>query len=158
MIRDARTTFASALNVFANTGTAVIGNYIDRSIAPNVDQARLYLAIFCTTTFVAAGAGTVQFDLITSAATGGSSPNIHIASPLYATATVASVAPLTAGSVVLIAELPRGSGVIGLGAYLRYMMMQVVTAGNNTSAGAISAFLSLETGFTNLSGYPAAVQ
>lgn len=156
MIRDARTTFASAVSVAAGAGTAVFGNYIDRSITPNVDQARLYLVIFCTTTFVAAGAGTVQFDLISSAATTGSSPNIHIASPLYATATVASVAPLTAGSPILMAELPRGSGIVGLGAYLRYLMMQTVTASNTTSAGSVSAFLSLETGFW--ANYPNASQ
>ena len=159
MIRDARTTFATAVSVAAAAGTAVIGNYIDRTITPNVDQARLYLVIFCTTAIITGGsAGTVQIDLITSAATSGSSPNIHIASPLYATATTASVAPLTAGSLILIAELPRGSGIVGLGAYLRYMMLQVVTATTTTTAGAISAFLSLETGFTNLTGYPEASQ
>jgi hypothetical protein len=59
---------------------------------------------------------------------------------------------------MLIAELPRGSGVVGLGTYLRYMMIQVVTATTTTTAGAISAFLSLETGYTNLTGYPEASQ
>ena len=147
MIRDARTTFASAVSVAASAGTAVIGNYIDRTITPNVDQARLYLVIFCTTAIITGGsAGTVQIDLITSAATAGTSPNIHIASPLWVTGS-ASVAPLTIGSLMLMAELPRGSGIVGLGAYLRYMMIQVVTATTTTTAGAISAFLSLETGF-----------
>ena len=147
MIRDARTTFASAVSVAASAGTAVIGNYIDRTITPNVDQARLYLVIFCTTAIITGGsAGTVQIDLITSAATAGTSPNIHIASPLWVTGS-ASVAPLTLGSLMLLAELPRGSGIVGLGAYLRYMMIQVVTATTTTTAGAISAFLSLETGF-----------
>jgi len=147
MIRDARTTFASAVSVAAGAGTAVFGNYIDRTTTPNFDQARLYLQIWCTTTFVAAGAGTVQFDLISSAATSGTSPDIHIQTPLFATATVASVAPLTAGSVIWIAELPRGSGILGIGAYLRYIMMQCVTASNTTSAGSVSAFLSLEAGY-----------
>jgi len=147
MIRDARTTFASAVSVAASAGTAVIGNYIDRTITPNVDQARLYLVIFCTTAIITGGsAGTVQIDLITSAATAGTSPNIHIASPIWVTGS-ASVAPLTLGSLMLLAELPRGSGIVGLGAYLRYMMIQVVTATTTTTAGAISAFLSLETGF-----------
>lgn len=158
MIRDARTTFASAVSVAAAAGTAVIGNYIDRTTSPNVDQARLYLVVFCTTAIITGGsAGTVQVDLITSAATSGTSPNIHITSPLWVTGS-ASVAPLTAGSLMLIAELPRGSGVVGLGTYLRYMMIQVVTATTTTTAGAISAFLSLETGFTNLTGYPEASQ
>ena len=147
MIRDARTTFASAVSVAASAGTAVIGNYIDRTITPNVDQARLYLVIFCTTAIITGGsAGTVQIDLITSAATAGTSPNIHITSPIWVTGS-ASVAPLTLGSLMLLAELPRGSGIVGLGAYLRYMMIQVVTATTTTTAGAISAFLSLETGF-----------
>jgi len=147
MIRDARTTFASAVSVAASAGTAVIGNYIDRTITPNVDQARLYLVIFCTTAIITGGsAGTVQIDLITSAATAGTSPNIHIASPIWVTGS-ASVAPLTLGSLMLLAELPRGSGIVGLGAYLRYMMIQVVTATTTTTAGAVSAFLSLETGF-----------
>jgi hypothetical protein len=147
MIRDARTTFASAVSVAAVAGTAVFGNYIDRTTTPNFDQARLYLQIWCTTTFVAAGAGTVQFDLISSAATSGSSPNLHIQSPLFATATVASVAPLVAGDPILMAEVPRGSGIVGIATYLRYIMMQCVTATNTTSAGSVSAFLSLETGY-----------
>ena len=156
MIRDARTTFASAVSVAAAAGTAVFGNYIDRTTTPNVDQARLYLVIFCTTAIITGGsAGTVQLDLISSAATSGSSPNIHISSPLWATGT-ASVAPLTIGSLMLIQELPRGSGVVGLGAYLRYVMMQCVTATTTTTAGAVSAFLTLETGFW--ANYPNASQ
>lgn len=158
MIRDARATFATAVSVAAGAGTAVIGNYIDRTTTSNVDQARLYLIVFCTTAIITGGsAGTVQVDLITSAATAGTSPNIHIASPAWVTGS-ASVAPLTLGSLMLMAELPRGSGIVGLGAYLRYMMIQVVTATTTTTAGAISAFLSLETGFTNLTGYPNATQ
>ena len=158
MIRDARTTFATATSVAFTATTTVIGNYIDRGSTPNVDQARLYLVAFCTTAIITGGsAGTFQLDLITSAATAGTSPNIHIASPLWVTGS-ASVAPLTAGSLMLIAELPRGSGIVGLGAYLRYMMLQVVIATTTVTAGAISAFLSLETGFTNLTGYAEAVQ
>lgn len=147
MIRDARTTFASAVSVAASAGTAVFGNYIDRSTTPNFDQARLYLQIWCTTAIITGGsAGTVQFDLISSAATSGSSPNLHIQSPLFVTGS-ASVAPLTAGSPILMAEIPRGSGIVGIAAYLRYIMMQCVTATTTTTAGAVSAFLSLEVGY-----------
>ena len=156
MIRDARATFATAVSVAAAAGTAVFGNYIDRTTTPNVDQARLYLVIFCTTAIITGGsAGTVQLDLISSAATSGSSPNIHISSPLWVTGS-ASVAPLTLGSLMFIQELPRGSGVVGLGAYLRYLMMQCVTATTTTTAGAVSAFLTLETGFW--ANYPNASQ
>ena len=158
MIRDARTTFCTATNVYAAAGTAVFGNYIDRTTSPNIDQARLYLQIWCTTTFIGVATGTVQFDLISSAATSGSSPNIHISSPLFAQAATASLAPLTAGSPILIAELPRGSGIVGIATYLRYLMMQCVTATETTTAGAVAAFLSLETGFSNLTGYPNASQ
>jgi hypothetical protein len=158
MIRDARTTFATAVSVAASAGTAVFGNYIDRTTSPNVDQARLYLVIFCTTAIITGGsAGTVGIDLISSAATSGSSPNIHITSPLWVTGS-ASVAPLTAGSLMLLEELPRGSGVVGIGTYLRYIMLQCITATTTTTAGAVSAFLSLETGYTNLTGYPNASQ
>jgi hypothetical protein len=147
MIRDNRTTFASAVSVAAAAGTAVFGNYIDRTTTPNFDQARLYLVIWCTTAIITGGsAGTVQFDLISSAATSGSSPDLHIQTPLFVTGT-ASVAPLTAGSLIWLQELPRGSGVLGLGAYLRYIMMQCVTATTTTTAGAVSAFLSLEAGY-----------
>ena len=156
MIRDARATFATAVSVAAAAGTAVFGNYIDRTTTPKVDQARLYLVIFCTTAIITGGsAGTVQLDLISSAATSGSSPNIHISSPLWVTGS-ASVAPLTIGSLMFIQELPRGSGVVGLGAYLRYLMMQCVTATTTTTAGAVSAFLTLETGFW--ANYPNASQ
>ena len=147
MIRDARTTFASAVSVAAAAGTAVFGNYIDRTTTPNFDQAKLYLQIWCTTAIITGGsAGTVQFDLISSAATSGSTPDLHIQTPLFVTGS-ASVAPLTAGSPIWIQELPKGSGILGLGAYLRYIMMQCVTATTTTTAGAVSAFLSLETGY-----------
>lgn len=146
MIRDARSTFASAVSVAAGAGTAVFGNYIDRTTTPNLDSARLYLVIYCTTAIITGGsAGTIQLDLISSAATTGTSPNIHIASPLWVTGS-ASVAPLTIGSLMLVAELPRGSGIVGLGAYLRYVMMQAVIATTTVTAGAVSAFLTLETG------------
>ena len=52
MIRDARNTFASAVSVAASAGTAVFGNYIDRTTTPNVDQARLYLQVWCTTAII----------------------------------------------------------------------------------------------------------
>lgn len=147
MIRDARTTFASAVSVAASAGTAVFGNYIDRTTTPNFDQAKLYLVLWCTTAIITGGsAGTVQFDMISSASTTGSSPDIHISTPLFVTGS-ASVAPLTAGSLIWTQELPRGSGILGLGAYLRYIMMQCVTASATTTAGAVSAFLSLETGY-----------
>ena len=147
MIRDARTTFASAVSVAAAAGTAVFGNYIDRTTTPNFDQARLYLVIWCTTAIITGGsAGTVQFDLISSAATSGSTPDLHIQTPLFVTGS-ASVAPLTAGSLIWMQELSRGSGILGLGAYLRYIMMQCVTATTTTTTGAVSAFLSLETGY-----------
>ena len=156
MIHDARATFATAVSVAAAAGTAVFGNYIDRTTTPNVDQARLYLVIFCTTAIITGGsAGTVQLDLISSASTSGSTPNIHISSPIWVTG-AASVAPLTIGSLMLIQEIPRGSGVVGLGAYLRYIMMQCVTATTTTTAGAVSAFLTLETGFW--ANYPNASQ
>ena len=156
MIHDARATFATAVSVAAAAGTAVFGNYIDRTTTPNVDQARLYLVIFCTTAIITGGsAGTVQLDLISSASTSGSTPNIHISSPIWVTG-AASAAPLTIGSLMLIQEIPRGSGVVGLGAYLRYIMMQCVTATTTTTAGAVSAFLTLETGFW--ANYPNASQ
>lgn len=147
MIRDARTTFATAVSVAAGAGTAVFGNYLDRTTSPNFDQARLYLVIFCTTAIITGGsAGTIQFDLISSAATSGTSPDIHIQTPLFVTG-AASVAPLTANSLIWMQEIPRGSGIVGLGAYLRYIMMQAVIATTTVTAGAVSAFLSLETGF-----------
>jgi hypothetical protein len=146
MIRDARTTFCTATNVYAAAGTAVFGNYIDRTTTPNFDQAKLYLQVWCTTTFVGVATGTVQFDMISSAATSGSTPNIHISSPLFPQA-VSSVAPLSAGSPIMIQELPRGSGILGAAAYLRYIMMQCVTATETTTAGAVAAFLSLEAGY-----------
>lgn len=149
MIRDSRTTFCTATNVYASAGTAVFGNYIDRTITPNFDQARLYLQVWCTTTFIGTATGTVQFEMISSAATSGTSPNIHITSGTFPQAATASLAPLAAGYPILIAEVPRGSGIVGAGGaqYLRYIMMQCVTATETTTAGAVAAFLSLEAGY-----------
>ena len=45
MIRDARTTFATATSVAYTATTTVIGNYMDRTTTPNFDQARLYLVV-----------------------------------------------------------------------------------------------------------------
>lgn len=159
MIHDLRTTFATAASVISAAGTVVLGNYIDRNFSPNFDQGPLFLVIYCNSSIITGGvAGTFQLQLISSASTNGASPNIHLSTPIWVTGatSVAPLNPSTNGQPMFISQLPKGSGIVGLGTYLRYIMVQAIIGTTATTGGSVTAFLTLQTG--GWAALPEAVQ
>lgn len=131
MILDERNEFADATNCFANAATILVGDQIDlgaAAINPGRGQ-QLYLVIQVTT--AAAGGTSINLQLASDAAaaiaTNGTA-SIH-----WQTGPVA-VADFTVGRTWVVA-LPQGSP-----NYERYLGILAVNAGANT-AGAINAFL-----------------
>lgn len=155
-IIDNELLFASAASVAASAGTAVIGNVVDLTAGllaqgninegPSVDGDKpLYFVLMVSTGIITAGsAGTVEFDLVSSAAAALTSPVTHIRGPVLVT----GAAGLEAGTVLFCAPLPRGlaaPSVAGNGnKYKRYLGIQCITATTTTTAGAITAYLTFD--------------
>jgi hypothetical protein len=140
MILDERLEFADATSVAAGASTAVIGDVIDLG-AGVVDIGLgedMWLVIQVTTAIVAAGAGTIKFDLVSDAlATLGAGVlancTVHLSTAALVTA-ASTPAGQTAGSVLMAARLPAGT-------YERYLGILCTIASQTVSAGAINAFL-----------------
>lgn len=145
MIVDKTTEFADATNCFANAATIRVGNQIDlgaAAINPGRGQ-QLYLVIQVTT--AAVGGTSINLQLASDAAADiavDGSASIH-----FQTGAIA-VAAFTLGRTWVVA-LPQGSP-----NYERYLGILAVNAGNVT-AGAINAFLTWDP--QNWHDYPDAV-
>lgn len=132
MIRDTRTTFASA--VALNTGGAgsyIIGDVVDLSITGRNIGAGvppLFFIVIVSTTATSGGSATGQFSLVTS-----DSSNLSSATVIASGAAIA-VASLTAGTVAFVVALPPG-------VYKRYIGLQQTTGTAAFTAGAVNAFL-----------------
>ncbi len=141
MILDERTEIADATSVAASAGTAVIGDVIDLGAAPydlGIDEV-LWIVIQVDTDIVAAGAGTIQFFVVSDALStlgGGvvASCTQHLATAALVTAAV-TPAGQKAGSTLLAARLPAGVN------YERYLGVLCTIATQTVSAGKINAFL-----------------
>ena len=133
MILDEKLEFADALAVFGNTGSALVGDVIDLTIADRRlgSNVPLFLVIQVTTAFATATAATVSFELASddAAAINVTTGSKHVRTAAFATT------QLTAGKQIIV-PLPAG-----LPDYERYLGLIVVTAGAATTAGAINAFL-----------------
>lgn len=136
MIMDERTEFldATALNTGA-AGTYLIGDVYDTGVQ-NQDIGlgqQIFLNILVDTAVTSAGAATVQFKLVSDAqaaiATDGSATE-HIITTAIPKAT------LIAGYRVITVALPQGT-------YERYLGILQVTGTAALTAGAVSAFLTL---------------
>lgn len=141
MIIDTRAQFASAVAVNAVAGTALIGSQYDLGVAANLDTNELTLVIIVSTAIITGGsAGTVSFSLAsdTTAAISTSAANIHFKTMDFVT----GAATLPIGSVLACVRVPHGSGV--LPAYKRFLGILCTTGTTTTTAGAISAFLTLD--------------
>lgn len=133
MILDEKLEFADALAVFGNTGSALVGDVIDLTIANRRlgSNVPLFLVIQVTTPFATATSATVSFELASD-----DSGTIHVVTGSKHVRTAAfGTAQLTAGKQIIV-PLPAG-----LPDYERYLGLIVVTAGAATTAGAINAFL-----------------
>jgi hypothetical protein len=141
MIHDKLTEFANAVSVAAAAGTAVIGNQIDLGGAgrdPGHGRP-VYLIITVDTSIITGGsAGTIKFELVSdSVATLDNSPTIHLDTGTFVTDDVA-LAEVLAGDKLVYAVPLEGK------VYERYLGIRAVIATTTVTAGAISAFLSLD--------------
>lgn len=139
MILDERNEFADAASVAAAAGTALIGDVIDlgathRDIGVGGD---LYLVITVDTGIVAAGAGTIKFQLASdSTADLATSPTVHFDTGTIVTQASTPATGLAAGNVVAAIKLPMEGKV-----YERYLGILCTIATQTVSAGKINAFL-----------------
>ena len=138
MILDELLEIADAVSVAASAGTAAIGDVIDLGSAHRDigSDEEVYFVITVDTAFVAAGAGTIEFRLV-SAATSDvtSSPTIHYSTGALVTA-ASTPAGQKAGKTICAVILPREGNT-----YLRYLGLLCVIATQTVSAGKINAFL-----------------
>jgi len=137
MILDERSEFCDATTLNAGAaGTYLLGNVINLN-KTGLDLGQgdpLWLVIQISTTAASAGSATATFKLASDAqaaiATDGTA-TIHLVSDTLA------VANLTAGTVVLMAPLPRST-------YERYLGLLQVTGTAAFTAGKINAFLTTD--------------
>lgn len=139
MILDELTELADAQSVVGTAGTAILTDVIDLNAAqlsPTLrdegDGTPIFLVIQVDTTILASGgAANVTFALTSdSTADLATSPTTHYSSGAIPKAT------LVAGYQIVTA-LPRGK------TYERYLGLKVTPDTNNTTAGKINAFLTL---------------
>lgn len=142
-ILDERLEFADATSVAAAAGTALIGDVIDLGdTTSDIGNGQpMYLWISVDTSIITGGsAGTVQFALVSDAqaaiATDGSA-TVHWTSALFVTDDDALNA-LDAGYKIIV-PLPLANPL-----YERYLGLLAITATTTTTAGAISAGLTLD--------------
>lgn len=140
MILDERTELADATSVAAAAGTAVIGDVIDLSAAPydlGVDED-LWMVCQVDTAFVAAGAGTIQFFVVSDALSTLGGAAVASCTQHFATAALATAASTpagqTAGSTLFALKMPSGT-------YERYLGVLCTIATQTVSAGKVNIFL-----------------
>lgn len=130
MIADAQNQLSAAQAV---TSTAVSTNTIDLSVARDVGAGEeLHIVVTVDTTATAAGAATVNFQVITSAAANLGSPNV-----IGETGAVA-ISELPAGRRPIVLPLPR-SLLTSLPLGQRYLGLQYTVATGPLTAGAFTA-------------------
>lgn len=140
MILDERTELCDATSIAAAAGTAVAGDVIDLGATPyDLGMGEdLWMICQVDTAFVAAGAGTIQFSVVSDALStlgGGSVASCTLHYQTAALATAASTpAGQTAGSTLFAIKLPSGT-------YERYLGILVTIATQTVSTGKINAFL-----------------
>ena len=144
MIIDERTEFADAVSVASTAGTINVGDVIDSSVVRDIGQGQpIYLIVTVDTEVITGGtAGTIQFQLVSDSVTtpDTSSATKHVYSPVYTTDDSAANSPeLNAGGVPFQVALP-----IEGEQYERYIGLQAVIGTTTTTAGAVSAWLSLD--------------
>lgn len=141
MILDKRNEFADAVALnTGGAGTYVIGDQIDLGAARDIGNGQpVYLEIQVATGINAAGAGTVQFQLVSADnAALTTNPVVHAQSAAFVTSTTSGDAggALAAGTALLIQSLPQEGQ-----AYKRYVGIRQVTGSQAITAGAVDAFL-----------------
>ncbi len=143
MILDERNEFADATSVAGTAGTALIGDVINTEVVRDMGQGQpVYLVITCDTSIITGGvAGTIKFQLASDAqaaiATDGSA-TVHWDSGAFVTDDDA-LNDIDAGDTVAVIALPMEGKV-----YEQYLGILAVIATTTVTAGAISAFLTMD--------------
>lgn len=140
MILDERTEIADATSIAAAASTAVVGDVIDLGAAPYDlgDGANIWMVCQVDTAFVAAGAGTIQFFVVSDALTtlGGGTvagSTLHFATGALVTAASTPVGQ-RAGDTLFAIALPYGT-------YERYLGVLCTIATQTVSAGKVNIFI-----------------
>jgi hypothetical protein len=137
MIIDKNTEFADATSVGTpNNSTVNVGSAIDLGVARDIGNGQpVYVVFSVDTAITSGGAATVKFQVASDATSSisTSTQTIHV------TTGAIPVASLVAGYQVVVALPTEGL------AYEQFLGVQVVeAAGQALTAGAISAFISLD--------------
>ena len=145
MILDERNEFCDATSVVLTAGAAAqnIGDSIPLGIA-GADLGNgepIYLVVSVDTGINAASAGSIAFALVSdsTAVPDAAGRTVHAVSPTFVTSTTSGNAPsgaLRAGQALWVLALPMEGNT-----YEQFVALQVTVLTANTTAGAISAFL-----------------
>lgn len=145
MILDKLTEFADAVSVAAAASTINVGNQIDTGAA-GLDAGNgrpVYLVITVDTSIITGGAaGTIAFQLVsdsTASIAVDGTQSIHFVSKSFVTDDDA-LNELDAGKIAVVVALPMEGAV----PYERFLGVQAVIGTTTITAGAISAFLTLD--------------
>lgn len=145
-ILDKRTEFADAVSVVQTAGSRFnLGNVVDLgTVVRDMGQGQsVYLVVSVDTEVITAGtAGSIQFHLVSDAVTtpDTSTATVHASSPTYVTDDAgANSDELNAGGYPWIVKLPLEGE-----AYERYLGVQYNVTTTDTTAGAVSAYLTLD--------------
>jgi hypothetical protein len=140
MILDELTEIADAASVAASAGTAAIGDQIDLE-STGLDLAGgepIWMVCQVDTAIVAAGAGTIQFFVVSDSLVTLGSATVASCTTHFQTASLATAASTpagqTAGSVLFAIRLPSGT-------YERYLGVLCTVATQTVSAGKVNIFL-----------------
>lgn len=140
MILDERTEIADATSIAAAASTAVVGDVIDLGAAPYDlgDGSNIWMVCQVDTAIVAAGAGTIQFFVVSDALStlgGGvvASCTTHFATGSIVTA-ASTPAGQRAGDTLFAISLPYGT-------YERYLGVLCTIATQTVSAGKVNIFI-----------------
>ena len=138
MILDKRTEFATAEDVSAATGTANTTSQIDMSVARDLGNGQpIYFYVVVTTDFTTGTTAEAAFQLASDAGAAidtGGAQTIHYTSRAFDTG------ELVAGAIPVFVEVPLEN----LDAYEEFLGCQVVTTSATTTAGAVTAGLTLD--------------
>lgn len=146
-ILDKRNEFCDGVSAALTAGAnwQNIGDVIDLgSAARDVGNGQpLYLVISVATGINAAGAGALAFRLVSDAVTTPDvgTATVHAQSPSFVTSTTSGNAGgvLAAGKQLLVVALPWEGNV-----YERYLGIQALVTTQNTTAGAVDAYLTMD--------------
>ena len=140
MIYDNRMLFSSAQSVAQVAGTYNSTNVYDSGAVTRDlgNGSQLYLLVEVSTDIFGATSGTLQLQLVSSAAAALTSPVIHASTTLTTTAAGSAANKTLAGSQAWCIEFPQGVN------YLEYIGVLYVVAGQTLTSGAVNAFTSLD--------------